>query len=199
MAAADFKGPASSLRLASSRPTFTIRRSAAPEKSRDRLIWLDSVNGKRTMLMSRGPDGITGVPLPGKDFEMEYRQAGAGVYVLRPVAPLPPGEYCINFGRSKTTFLFGVDPGATAPEEPASEPSAGAGAASGDKRRILDSLLQKGLITEADHRAKLAELEGPPAAPGPEERLRRLDGLLKRGLISQPEYQKKRADILAEI
>ena len=195
--AADLQGPASPVRISSTRPTFVIRHAEQPDKTKNRLMLLDSVNGKRTIMMSQGPNK-SGTPLPGKDFELEFRLTSPNTYAFRPVNHLAPGEYCLPFGKANLTFLFGVDPGATAPDEPSPEPST-AVAAPGDKRRILETLLQKQLITEADYKAKLAELDGPPAATGPEERLRRLDSLLKRGLISQPEYQKKRAEILAEI
>ena len=194
---ADFKAPVSPIRLSSSRPTFVIRRATPPDKRIDWLTLVDSVNGKRTVMLSLGPDK-TAIPLPGKRVEMEYREAGTSTYSLRPVRPLAAGEYGFNFGKSNDVFLFGVDPGATAPEEPAEEPRS-VPAPQDEKRRILDSLLQKQLITETDYRAKIAELSAPPVAPGPEDRLRKLDGLLKKGLISQPDYQKKRAEILAEI
>lgn len=190
---ADLQGPSSPVRVSSSRPTFVIRSTEQPDKDRNRLMLLDSVNGKRTIMMSK-----SGAPLPGKDFELEFRLTSPNVYAFRPLHPVAPGEYCLPFGKANLTFLFGIDPGATAPEEPSPEPSA-AVAAPDDKRRILDTLLQKQLITQADYNAKLAEMAAPPAAPGPEDRLRKLDELLKKGLISKPEYQKKRAEILAEI
>jgi hypothetical protein len=202
-AAADFQGPASPFRISTRRPTFVIRLARTPDKSRDRLMLVASVNGKRTILLSQGPNK-TGIPLPGKDVEMEYRSSGPNTFALRPIRLLAPGEYAINFSTTNLTFLFGVEPGATTPEEPTAESRSGTDpqpsrSPRDEKRQTLDTLLQKGLITEADHKAKLAELAAPPVAPGPEDRLRKLDDLLKRGLISQPEYQNKRAQILAEI
>ncbi len=199
-AAIDMQGVTSPFRVSVTQPTFVIRRATPPDKKIDRLMSLESVNGKRTLLLAVGADKF-GSPLPGKSFDLELRTGGPNTYAFRPVRPLAPGEYVINFGATSVAFLFGVDAGASSPEpEPPSTAAANAAAdPTTDKKRILDSLLQKKLISDADYRAKLAELAAPPSPPGPEERLRRLDDLLKKGLISKPDYQKKRAEILAEI
>ena len=196
--AADLKGSVSSTRFLSTRPTFVIRRNWAPHKMVDRLMLIDSANGKRTMTLSLSPQKAL-MPLPDKNIEMEYWQSGPNTYALRPLRPLAPGEYCMYFGRYYVAFLFGVDPSGAAPTDNIEGSQPVAPAPHDDKRRILDSLLLKKLITEEDYRAKVAELDAPAVAPGPEERLRKLDALYKKGLISQPDYQKKRAEILAEI
>lgn len=195
--AADFQGPASSFRISTTQPTFVIRRSGPPDTKFDKLMRLDSVGGKRTMLLTLGP-GKTGIPLPGKDAELEYKTTNPNTYLLRPVQPLMPGEYCINFGKSNLAFLFGIEPNATTPETPnvqsrtSQEPP-------NDRLKTLETLLQKKLITEADYRAKLAEIAAPPGPPTVEDRLRKLDELLKKGLITKPDYQTKRAQLLAEL
>jgi len=201
LAAADFQSPTSPFRISTTQPTFVIRRSAPPNKLIHKLMRLDSVSGKRTMLLTLGP-GKVGIPLPGKDAELEYKTTTANTYLLRPIQPLTPGEYCISFGKSNLAFLFGIEPDAITPEEPAVEPRGATEpqpAPTDDRRKTLEILLQKKLITEADYRAKLAEIAAPPGPPSVEDRLRKLDELLKKGLITKSDYQTKRAQILSEL
>jgi len=201
LAIVEFHGRTSPFRVTTTQPAFVINSTVPPNKLTDTLIRLESVSGKRTVMLIPGP-GNVGIPRPSKTIEVEYKSIRPKIYLVRPVSPLAPGEYGISFGKSKGVALFGVEADATTPEEPAVEPRSATepqSAPTDDRRKTLESLLQKKLITEADYRAKLAEIAAPPGPPSVEDRLRKLDELLKKGLITKSDYQIKRAQILSEL
>lgn len=203
MATGEVDGDRSSFRISEARPRFYVKLAVAPRQDRDMLILLDAVNGKRIVLLSIGPGGLTR-PMPGKQIELEYKKYGQSSYLIRPVAPLRAGEYCLAFGDSNQASFFGIEPGATdAPD--ATEPSAKETSKTDDpnqeRLKKLDALLAKGLIEKTDYDTRKEEILHPPAAKPVtvEDRLRKLDDLLKKGLIAKPEYDKKRAEILSEM
>ena len=71
-------------------------------------------------------------------------------------------------------------------------------------QQLLDRLLQEGLITEAEHQQKSAELSGaqpaaqPAAAPAGDERVQALQDLYQKGLISKADYEQKLSQLQSE-
>ena len=193
----------SPFRISETRPRFYVKLAVAPRQDRDMLVLLDAANGKRIALLSIRPGGLT-QPMPGKQIELEYKKYGQSSYLIRPVAPLHAGEYCLTFGNSNRASFFGIEPGAQdSPEarEPLTKESGKTDDPNQERVRKLEALLTKGLIEKADYDARKAEiLNPPPTKPVTiEDRLKKLNDLLKKGLIAQPEYDKKRAEILSEM
>jgi hypothetical protein len=193
----------SPVRIAETRPRFLVKLAAVPNQdTMDQLIILDTVNGKRTarLTVERG----FAQPMVGKQIEFEYKKFGQSSYLIRPKAPLRPGEYCFGFGISSMGYFFGIEPDAVDSAEDKAPPvteTSKTDDPNQDRLKKLDALLAKGLIEKTDYDTRKEEILHPPAAKPVtvEDRLRKLDDLLKKGLIAKPEYDKKRTEILSEM
>jgi hypothetical protein len=195
MATIEVAGDHSSFQIGETMPYMVVKLAAAPRPDRDMIIRLDSVNAKRTALLSIRPGGLT-QPLPGKQAEIIFSKIGKSSYLVRPAAPLAPGEYCLTFGVSNDAFFFGIEPGAkdNEVEKPSTSDAVHTGDGATDKRlSTLATLLSQGLIGKADYDAKRAEILNPPALVPPtlEDRLRKLDDLLKQGSDCKAGIRKK--------
>lgn len=193
----------SPVRISETRPRFLVKLAAVPNQdTMDQLIILDTVNGKRTARFT--VLGGLAQPMVGKQIEFEYKKFGRSSYLIRPLAPLRPGEYCFGFGVTSILYFFGIEQGAVDSTEdkalPVTETSK-TDDPNQERLKKLDALLAKGLIEKADYDTRKEEILHPPAAKPvtTEDRLRKLDDLLKKGLIAKPEYDKKRAEILSEM
>jgi hypothetical protein len=203
MATVEVDGDRSPFRISEARPRFYVKLAIAPRQDREMLVLLDAANGKRIALLSIRPGGLT-QPMPGKQIEVEYKKYGQSSYLIRPIAPLRAGEYCLTFGDSNRASFFGIDPGAAdspGDSEPLAQEANKTDDPNQERVRKLDALLAQGLIEKADYDARKTEILNPPLVKPVtiEDRLKKLNELLKKGLITQPEYEKKRAEILSEM
>jgi hypothetical protein len=108
-----FKGPRAVLRTKTTIPEFQFERDPAFDAP-VYLFRFDVHSDRREIRIARGSGGLTEMSIP-KDrlIETMVEELGSGQnstkrYRLKPMAPLPPGEYCL--GRSiSICYDFGVD------------------------------------------------------------------------------------------
>jgi hypothetical protein len=108
-----FKGRKAALRTRTTIPEFQFETDPDVAGS-VYLFRLDGHSDRREIRVARGPGGLTEMSIPRDHIiETRFEEIGKGEssttrYRLKPVTPLPPGEYCLSRSIS-ICYDFGVD------------------------------------------------------------------------------------------
>ena len=108
-----FKGPRATLRTKTTLPEFQFEKDPAFDAP-VYLFRFDRHSDRREIRVARGSGGLAEMSIP-KDhlIETKMEEIGNGQnstrrYRLKPIMPLPPGEYCLS-RKFSTCYDFGVD------------------------------------------------------------------------------------------